>query len=89
MTPTTYLIGVMAVERCRRAANNRHAVLTIAHRRLLRQFFAGLLAHRVLAVTIWPVGVGFPSPRFMLPVRHRGASQRLGKVAHRRICRVA
>lgn len=56
---------------------------------LLRQFLAGLLAHHVIGVPIWPVGIGFPSPRFMLPVGHRGATRRLGKVVRRGVCRVA
>ena len=56
---------------------------------LLRQLFARLLSHHELGVPIWPVGVGFPCLRFMLPMRHRGASHRLGKVARRRIRRVA
>jgi hypothetical protein len=51
--------------------------------RLLRRFLAGLLAHHVIGVPILPVGIGFPSPRFMLPVGRRGATHRLGKVVRR------
>jgi hypothetical protein len=53
--------------------------LTIGHSRSLRQPFVGLLAHHLLGVPIWPVGVGFPSPRFMPPVRHHGANHRLAR----------
>jgi hypothetical protein len=61
------------------AANDTNATLTIGHSRSLRQLFVGLLAHHLLGVPIWPVGVGFPSPRFMLLVRHRGANHRLAR----------
>jgi hypothetical protein len=61
------------------AANDTNATLTIGHSRSLRQPFVGLLAHHLLGVPIWPVGVGFPSPRFMPPVRHHGANHRLAR----------
>jgi hypothetical protein len=40
------------------------------------------LADHVLGIPVWPVGVGFPSLRFMIPVSLRGANHRLRKVAH-------
>jgi hypothetical protein len=44
---------------------------------LLRQLFSGLFAHHVFGVPIRPVRIGLPNPRLMLPMRSRGAPQRL------------
>src|SRR5271154_1591602 len=53
------------------------------------QLFARLLTHHVLGIPRWPVGVGVPNLRFMLPMRHRGTNHCLCKVGRRCKCRVA
>jgi hypothetical protein len=56
-----------------------------------RQFLAGLLAHHVLGVPIWPVRVGLPDALLVLAVRGRGAPKcarqvvRRGKGRRRRV----
>ena len=49
-----------------------------------RPLLAGLLAHHVLGVPVWPVRVGLPCPRLVLPVGGRGAPKRARQIVRRR-----
>ena len=55
--------------------------LTSGPSRFIEALLRRLLAHHVLGIPIWPVGIGFPSLCFMLSVSLRSANHRLGRRA--------
>src|SRR5215469_15999991 len=66
-----------------------HAALTPADGQSLRQLFTALFSDHVLGIPLGPVRVWPAGPCFMLPVRLCGADHGLGKIASRRVGRIA
>src|SRR5580704_18245341 len=74
-----YVAARAPMQCAERAADDDHVLVA-----LLRQLLAGLLAHHVPGVPLWPVRVGLPSPRLVLPVRGRRTPKRALQIFCRR-----